>query len=415
MDGLTEALYAPTDPTYLADPAAHLHRLRAQDPVHWSDEVGAWVLSRHDDCSDVARDGRFSFVPKGVGANLTNEQAQALAAADPAHLQRMMEVLPRCFNWMDPPDHARIRRLVVRAFGKRAVTALRPRIRERAVQLLDRVADPAGFDLHGDLAFPLPYLVICDMLGFADDLVDDVQHHMRRAELMMAPNPEGDVFTEGVRSFAWLVDQMESLIEQRRQVPADDLVTALVEVESQEDHLVGSELVATVLTVFGAATSTTQRLIGNGMVALLRAPDEYVLLAEDVDRNLAGAVEEMLRYHHPDVLTNTPRLAPEDLEIRGRTIRAGDSVRLLLGAANRDPEVFDDPDRFDITRDPNPHLTFGAGAHACVGSQLARVEAQEVVTVLLERHGTSLRLLDPDMAGGPQLLADGFRSIPVGA
>jgi len=404
--------YEPGSEEMRLDPVGTTRRIREESPVQWCDDLNFWVVARYDDCWALAKDQRLSFNNGGgFGANMSMDEAGALAEHDPEALMKAAQVIGACFNFLDTPDHTRIRGLVNKAFGARAVEGIRDDISKIASQLLDEIEDPRSVDLLTAYANPLPILVICQVLGIPSDDRATFRDWFTRLEALMSPHREPGVFASGLEALTALLDYIEGLVERRRASPEDDLISSLIESEEAGDQLTAIEVIATTITVFGAASTTTQRLIANGLIALVRNPDQLARFR--ADRTIAPtAIEELLRFHNPDFRTNTPRTATESIEIRGHTVEEGQSIRLLFGAANRDPERFDDPDTLDLTRPNNRHLTFGRGEHFCLGAPLARLEGEVAITTLLDRF-ENIELLDEFQRTSTALYDAGFPSVPV--
>jgi cytochrome P450 len=358
-----------------ADPYPAYARLRMADPIHRTPH-GLWILTRHADVAAVLRDpgfGREGFerhfgLNNGVGSDAGG------------HRQSML--------FRDPPHHARLRDAVSRAFTPRAVEALRPRVQAHVDALLDRVAPAGRMDVVTDLAEPLPRAIIGELLGIPE------AHRTACAAWSAAvarsldalPIPEDrPLVAEGQTARRALGGYVRELIAARRAQPASDLVSTLVDAADQDGLLTDSELVAMVVLLLVAGTETTVSLIGTTVWVLLGHPAELARLREG-PWLLPAAVEEALRWESP--VQRTWRIARADVELAGHRIPAGALVVLLLGAANRDPARFAEPDRFDLLRRDLGHLAFGAGVHACLGAFLARLEAQVAVSALLRRWPT---------------------------
>jgi cytochrome P450 len=368
-----EPLFNPLSPEVIANPYPHYHRLRTLDPVHRS-PLGVFVASRHADASFVLRDKRFG--KDFVGRMTRRFGPQVLD--EPVYRSMRHWMLQ-----MDPPDHTRLRGLVVKAFTARRVDDMRPRIQEIVDQTLDRAEQRGRMDLIADFALRLPVVVICDMLGIPEEdhemifsvargggrLLDPVP--LSRAEIDQANN-------DNLATAAYF----HSLFELRRRQPGDDLTTQLVQAEEEGHKLTNEELTANVILLFGAGHETTVNLIGNGLLALHRNPDQLRLLMENPTL-IGNAVEELLRYDSSVQLTG--RTALEDVAVGGVDVPKGESVLCLLGAANRDPAVYADPDRLDITRPNIRPMSFGGGIHFCLGAQLARIEGEIAIATLLRR------------------------------
>ena len=294
----------------------------------------------------------------------------------------MVELQRRWMLFKNPPDHTRLRGLVHKAFTPRRVEQMRSQIQAITDGLLDRVQAAGRADLIAELAYPLPVTVIAAMLGVPAE--DHAQFHAWSDALAhsldLTEDPE--VYTRASRAAVALTAYLRTIIEQRRRQPQDDLLSALILAEEGGGRLSEDELYATVTLLLVAGHETTVNLIGNGVLALLRHPDQLRRLRDEPGL-IRTAVEELLRYDSP--VQATSRVARADLEIGGHTIRAGQQVSFLLGAANHDPARFADPTRLDLSRDPNPHLAFGSGIHYCLGAPLARLEGQIAINTLVQR------------------------------
>jgi pimeloyl-[acyl-carrier protein] synthase len=359
--------FNPLLPEVIEDPYPLYHRLRAEDPVHQS-PAGMWVLSRYDDVAVALRDPRFGR--RGFQELISARFGQA--GFGPSMLLQ------------DPPDHTRLRTLVSKAFTPRAVEGLRGQIQQMVDRLLDAVADGGEMDLIADLAYPLPAGVICEMLGVpAGDRDRFRQWSNDIARSFDAiPFPDSEVIARANAAGRAIGAYFQDLVAERRQAPRADLLSALIAVEEAGDRLSTEELFATVILLFLAGHETTANLIGNGMLALLRHPTELRRLLQD-PALIDTAVEELLRYDSP--VQRVSRITNEDVIIGDRLIPTGSMVLALLGAANRDPAHFAEPDRLDLTRPDNRHVAFGSGIHFCLGAPLARLEGRIAIGSLLRR------------------------------
>jgi cytochrome P450 len=369
----TELLFNPLSPEFIRDPYRHYHRLCATDPVHRS-PLGFFVASRHEDVSLVLRDRRFG---KDFAGRITRRQGKEVLD-EPVY--RSMS------HWMlqqDPPDHTRLRGLVVKAFTARRVEDMRPRIQAIVDQAIDRVERKRHMDLIADFAFPLPVTVICEMLGIPQEDHAMIRSGARGSGRLLDPVPlsRAEIDAANADNLA-SAEYFQALFELRRRQPGDDLTSQLVQAEEEGSRLSNEELTANVMLLFGAGHETTVNLIGNGLLALHRHPDQLRRLREDPALT-ANAVEELLRYDSSVQLTG--RAALEDVTVGTAAVRKGDGVLCLLGAANRDPAVYADPDRLDITRANIRPMSFGGGIHFCLGAQLARIEAEIAIATLLRR------------------------------
>lgn len=377
-DGLPPeaVLFNPFRSDVRADPYPFYDRLRTEDPVHWT-PFGFWILTRHADGAAVLRNRRFSMIDPRDRETVFGDLlgGDALEA-----VQRAME---KAMLFMNPPDHTRLRTLVSKAFTPRTVEAMRPRIQAIVDRLLDETGGRNELDVIGDLAYPLPVMVIAELMGVAAE--DRGRFRQWSAEL--APTIDPFVLPDAVerarRAMEEFADYFHVLIDERRRAPRDDLLSALVAAEEDGERLSEEELVVNSVLLLSAGHETTTNLIGNGLLALLRNPAERAKLAGDPTL-VETAVEELLRYDSPVQVTG--RKANEDVEIGGVTIRKGERALVVIGAANRDPARFEDPRRLDVERTDGDHLSFGGGIHYCLGASLARVEGQAAIATLLRRY-----------------------------
>ena len=367
---MAEITFNPMDPQFVADPYPTYRRLRAEDPVHHS-PLGFWVLTRYEDVAATLRD------PRAIKEPIASFIAARFGAPVPAVGLSMLD--------RDPPDHTRLRGLVSKAFTPRMIERLRADVQAIVDGLLDRVEGAGSMDLIEQFAYPLPVTVICRMLGVP---VEDHERFRgwgldiaRGLDSIMLP-PDSEVLRRSVASRQAIAGYFRELIAARRAAPRADLLTDLIAAEEAGDRLTENELLATCILLLIAGHETTVNLIGNGTLALLRHPDQAALLRARPEL-IVGAVEELLRFDGP--VQRTARIPDQDLVIGGRTIPKGEMVMPFIGAADRDPAQFPDPDRLDITRTDNRHIAFGLGIHFCLGAPLARVEGQIAISTLLRR------------------------------
>jgi cytochrome P450 len=400
--------FNPFDPEFIANPYPVYHRLRAEAPVFRS-PFGAWVLTRYDDALAVLRDARFGrrgFEPL-LQAVFGSGQPEGRAAAPPG------EGFVTSMLFRDPPDHTRLRALVTKAFTPRVVEALRPRIQAIVDELIDRVRDTGRMDVIADLAYPLPVIVICEMLGVPTgdrDRFREWSLAIGRALDAIGIQGEPDVAERGRVARKALNDYFrEGLIPERRRRPRADLLSELIAVEEAGDRLSTGELLATCNLLFVAGHETTVNLIGNGLLALLRHSAQLDALRADASI-VESAIEELLRYDSP--VQRTGRIAQSDVEVGGHRIPAGEIVLALLGAANRDPAHFPEPDRLDLRRPDNRHLAFGWGIHFCLGAPLARLEGQIAIGTAA-RELPKLALATDTPRWRPAATLRGLESLPV--
>jgi cytochrome P450 len=369
--------FDPLDPDFIADPYPFYRRLREAAPVYKTPQ-GFWLITRYEDVAFALRDRRFG---KDFVGNMRRRYGGEDGMKEPA-----IASLARTMLVLDPPDHTRLRGLVNKAFTARRVADMRPRIEKIVGEQLDRVADKGEMDVMRDLAHRLPVIVICDMLGIPE---------AHRAPFLAGSNVNGRILepvpmTRAELDQANLNTQMagvyfRQLCDLRRRDSQDDLTTELVRAEEAGDKLSAEELEANMGLLFGAGHETTTNLIGNGLLALHRQPDQWERLKADPSL-IPNAVEELLRYDSSVQLTG--RVTNAEVEIGGVVLPAEESVIALLGAANRDPAQYPDPDRLDVGREHIRPMSFGGGIHHCLGAQLARLEAELVFAALIERLPT---------------------------
>jgi cytochrome P450 len=355
------------DPSKRDDPYPMFAELRKLDPIHHS-KTGAWVITRYEDVNDLLRDGqrwsRWEAAKEELGELPVDERDVADGIETVRHLMLNL----------DNPDHARIRRLVASAFVPTAVAAWKPRIEDVTNRLVASVKGKNEFNLLEDLAFPLPELVICELMGVPvedhvlwKEWIDELSAANRLHQI------EGDDLVRVRKAAVELTEYFGELCDRRRQHPQDDLVTVLVQAESEGEQLNEHELIGAIINIIGGGHETTANLVANGMFCLLQHPDQYAALRADPALT-ATALDEMLRYESP-ARHGLPRQSMADVRIRDTVIPAGSIGITFFNSANRDPEIFEDPDVFDITRGDNRHIGFGSGAHFCLGHRLARLEA----------------------------------------
>src|SRR6516165_4678188 len=367
-------LFNPWSPEFIANPYPSYHVLRETEPMHYM-PLGLYVASRHADITTILRDKRFGKDFPGRIARRAGPQI----LKEPVY--RTMS------HWMlqlDPPDHGRLRGLVVRAFSARRIEDMRPRIQAIVDAIIDRVQPRGRMDLIADFAYRLPVTVICDMLGIPekDRQVFFTGSRSGGRLLDLAPLSKAELDEQNAANLA-MADYFQRLFELRRREPGNDLTTHLVQAEENGNKLTNEELTANVILLFGAGHETTVNLIGNGLLALYRNPDQLQLLKSNPSL-MPNAIEELLRYDSSVQVTGRTTLEDVD-EIGGIPLKKGQTVVCLLGSANRDPAVYPDPERLDIMRQDVRPLSFGGGIHYCVGAQLARLEGKIAINTLLRR------------------------------
>jgi len=372
-----------------ADPYPRYARLRAEAPVHQS-MFGFWALTRYDDCQQALRH-------PGVGKDFSGAaNSLGLSEEEAAEQARFRNDRTNMLT-TDPPDHTRLRGLVTRAFTPWTVESLRPRIVGLVDELLDGFGDGEEVDVMDALAFPLPVTVIGEMLGVPREDRAGLRPLVRALTAVLELAVSADALREATKADITLDAYFADLVAERRAHPQDDLLSQLIQAEDEGDQLSEAELISTAVLLFAAGFETTTHLIGNGLRALLKNPDQLDRLRADRSL-LRPAVEELLRYDSPVQIAS--RTAYEDLTIGGAHIDKGSVVLALLGAANRDPAKFTDPERLDLGRAEAAPISFGSGIHFCLGAALARLEGQIVFDRLLSRFRTM------ELVGGPPTVRD---------
>jgi cytochrome P450 len=393
----------------LADPYAYFARLRETDPIHWNPLWKGWIVTRHADIVSVLMDHkRFS------SHRMAYLDAHA-SASKRASLASYFAMLSRWLVFIDPPDHTRLRLLLQKAsFTPRQLLAWRPRIQAIVDELIEQMEPGTPQDFVQTFAFPLPVLVVSEILGFPPEDRDQVRRWTTDVALpfflVLGINPQ-EKWARAEQAAKEFGDYARGLLRQRKKQPRDDLLSTMVQAEHRGDFLNEDEVVANTVLLMIAGHETTSNLLANGLLAFMRHPEQIELLRRDLTW-LGAAVEECLRYDSP--VTATVRWATEDMELEGRHIEAGQKLLLVLGSANRDPAQFADPDRFDITRGvtPQQHLAFAVGTHYCLGAPLARQEGEVAFSTLFQRFNT-LTLATDTVEYKPMVIARALASLPV--
>lgn len=358
------------------DPYPTWRRLREEAPVFYSRGFGAWVLTRFDDCETVLRDANFTTDRNQTGLM---RGLRFLARKSP----EFISLLDSNLLMIDGADHRRLRGLVSKAFTQRRVAALRPRVEAMVNELLDEAAEEGEIDLVSRIAHRVPVGVIAELLGVPLEDRDDFLRWSTGMVQMLDPLQGSGGAAPMLNAIREFDAYFRPLLAARRQSPKDDLLSAMISAEEGGDKLAENDLVALSSLLLVAGHETTSNLLGNAVVALLQNPGERKRLTDDLSL-LPRAIDEFLRFDSPIQMTD--RAVINDCEIGGHRIKAGQLVVIVLAGANRDPARFDDPDRLDLVREHNNHLAFGLGNHFCLGSQLARLEAEVVLGALLGRY-----------------------------
>ena len=399
-----QPLFNPLSPDFIRDPYPSYDKLRTHAPVLHLPALNGYLVSRNADAALVLRDKRFgkdyvTRITRRFGPEALNEP--------------VYRAMGRWMLTQDPPDHTRLRGLVVKAFTARRVEDMRPKIQAIVDDSIDRVIGQGRMDLISDFAFRLPVIVICDMLGIPETDREIFFKRERTGGRLLDPVPLSRAeIDEANAAHANSEAYFQRLFDLRRREPGDDLTTQLVQAEEAGSKLSNEELTANIILLFGAGHETTVNLIGNALLALHRNPDQLELLKSNLSL-MPNAIEEFLRYDSSVQLTY--HVAMEDVEIGGVKIPQGDNVMCLLGSANHDPAVYPDhPDRLDITRPNVRPLSFGGGIHFCLGAQLARLEAEVALTTLLRRI-PNLRIDDVENPKWrPTFVLRSLKELPAG-
>jgi cytochrome P450 len=369
-------VFRPNAPAFLANPFEVYRELRDADPAHWSPLLKAWVFTRYEDVKRICLD-----------AAMSSDRLRPFFATLPAEeARRIAEVMRYLTLWMvfrDPPAHTRLRRLASKVFNVRSIHALRPNVEALTQALIAGIGERDEFDFIAEFAGPLPALVIMDMLGVPRSELARLKHLSDEMALFIgSARAAPEKYARAEAATHAMAELFRHLIEARRQEPRADLLSELVHLVEDGERLSDDELVATCILLLFAGHETTTHHIANGLAALLKFPSELARLR--ADRSLApAAVEELLRFDGP--IGAQVRIVQEPHSVHGKALQRGDRVFLMMNAANRDPRAYADPDRLDLRRNGVPHLSFGFGAHLCLGFPLARLEGQVALPAVLER------------------------------
>ncbi|WP_128379806.1 cytochrome P450 [Streptomyces cavernae] len=375
--------FDPWSPDFVADPYPAYAELRARGRVHWFEPTNQWLVPHHGDVSALLRDRRLG---RTYRHRFTHEDFGRTAPPpehEPFHVLNDHGMLD-----LEPPDHTRIRRLVSKAFTPRTVEQLKPYVQRLSGELVDGLVAAGGGDLLTDVAEPLPVAVIAEMLG-----IPEGDRHLLRpwsADIcgMYELNPSEETAAKAVRASVEFTEYLRELIEARRKDPGEDLISGLIAAHDEGDRLTEQEMISTCVLLLNAGHEATVNATVNGWWALFRHPEQLAALRADHSL-VSTAVEELMRYDTP--LQLFERWVLDEIEIDGTTIPRGAEIAMLFGSANHDPAVFTDPEKLDLTRTDNPHISFSAGIHYCIGAPLARIELAASMRALLEKAPT-LRL-----------------------
>ncbi|MDQ3484974.1 MAG: cytochrome P450 [Actinomycetota bacterium] len=382
-----------SDPSFVADPYPTFTAENESGPVAWHEATQTWLVFGHAAGSQALRDRRLGRIWSD------KQPADVFEPFNLLHRNQMME--------NEPPNHSRLRRQVSTAFARGHVERMRPRVRALGQQLLDRV-EGGSFDALADFAEPLPVLVICELLGAPSEHFALLRGWSQAIVRMYEPSVSGDVQVQALAASRDFADYMRQLIAGRRTDLGSDLLSDLLRAQGGEDGLSDDEVLASAILLLNAGHEASVNVFGNGLVALLRAPEQWRRFVRG-EVNAATVVEELLRYD--SALQLFERTATSDARVGDVTVRRGEKVAVLLGAANRDPAVFEQADQLDVGRHPNPHLAFGAGVHFCLGAPLARVELAESLRLLSSAYPDLTLACDP--VRRPTFVLRGYHDVPV--
>jgi cytochrome P450 len=400
-------VFDPSDLEFIADPYPALAALREAAPVLYDERLDRWLITRHEDVRACLRDRR-------LGRNFRHVGTEAEFKAEPLdpHWQAFWDVERWSLLFVEPPEHTRIRKLVAAAFTPRAVESMREPSEALARELLDRCLERGRFDLLYDFAQPYSITLICKLLGVPTDRQRDLLDWSHRHVKMYEFDTTEDQARSATEAAAEFREYVLELIAERRRSPRDDMVSGLVEARVDGSSLSDDEIVSTVVVLLNAGHEATVNTLGNGLTELLHSPAEWQRL---VDGSVAaqGAIEELIRFDPP--LQLFERWVLEDgVEVAGTPVPRGEVISMLFGSANRDPRVFEDPDRLDVGR-PNAaeHIGFGGGIHVCIGAPLARIELEASLRTIVERAPELELAGEPERV--PAFVIRGYRAVEVAA
>ncbi|MFE2303812.1 cytochrome P450 [Streptomyces sp. NPDC059445] len=395
--------FDPWDPAFVADPYPAYEELRARGRVHYYEPTNQWLVPHHADVSALLRDRRLG---RTYQHRFTHEDFGRTAPPpehEPFHVLNDHGMLD-----LEPPDHTRIRRLVSKAFTPRTVERLKPYVEGLAGELVDRLVEAGGGDLLADVAEPLPVSVIAEMLGVPESERAPLRPWSADICGMYELNPSEETARRAVRASVEFTEYLRGLIEARRKEPGDDLISGLIAAHDEGDRLTEQEMISTCVLLLNAGHEATVNATVTGWWTLFRHPEQLAGLRADHSL-IPTAVEELMRYDTP--LQLFERWVLDDVEIDGTTVPRGAEIAMLFGSANRDGAVFENPQTLDLTRAENPHISFSAGIHYCIGAPLARIELAASMGALLTK-APGLRLAGEPVRK-PGLVIRGLESLPV--
>jgi cytochrome P450 len=397
--------YKPNEPGFLADPFPLYRQMRDEDPAHWSPRLKAWVLTRYEDVKRVCLDSAMS-------SDRLRPFFATLPSPEAARVAELARYLTLWMVFRDPPEHTRLRRLAARVFHVRSIHALRPNVEGLTNWLLDSLAGKKQFDFIADFAGPLPALVIMDMLGAPREELGRLKRLSDEMALFIgSARDAAEKYERAASATREMAGIFRELVSARRAAPQRDLLSELVTLDDADDRLSDDELVATCMLLLFAGHETTTHHLANGLRALLAFPSQLEQLRSNPSLAPA-AVEELLRYDGP--IGAQVRIVRERQTLHGKDLNPGERVFLLMNAANRDPRAYQDPDRLDLARNGVPHLTFGFGAHICLGFPLARLEGQVALPAVLARW-RRIELATDRLEWMDSMVLRGMKAMPLQA
>jgi cytochrome P450 len=390
----------------LQDPYPTYARLHEEGPIHYVEVAGKWAvwsIFSHAECASIAKDARLS-------AKRAQQMLLPLPLSRQAEFSELARMLSLWLIFMDPPEHSRLRKLLNKGFSPAAVEALRPQVEMIVDQMLSSLKPGSEVDLMHEFANPMPVRIILEMLGIPHELRDTFVEWSRAIGAFRGnPNRTVEEAKAAQDALIGLTEFFRKTVADRRRDKGNDLISLLIDIEEEGEALTEEELYAQCIALLFAGHETTRNLIGNGIYTLLKNPEQAAELQTKPEL-IRSAVEEFLRYESP--VQFTARVLKEDMEICGQPIRKGWTVQCMLGAANRDPKQFKEPDRLDLKRLNNQHLAFGAGGHACIGAQLARLEGQVAILNLVQRF-PNMKLKEPRPQWAPTFGLRGLQSLSL--
>ncbi|AZP19308.1 cytochrome P450 [Streptomyces aquilus] len=381
------AAFDPWDPDFLADPYPAYADLRARGRVQYYEPTNQWLVPQHADVSALLRDRRLGRTYQHRFTHEDFNRTPPPPEHEPFHTLNDHGMLD-----LEPPDHTRIRRLVSKAFTPRTVEGLKPYVARLAGELVDALVEKGGGDLLADVAEPLPVAVIAEMLGIPEADRGPLRPWSADICGMYELNPSEEAAAKAVRASVEFSDYLRELIAERRKHPGDDLVSGLIAAHDEGDRLTEQEMISTCVLLLNAGHEATVNATVNGWYALFRNPDQLAALRADHSL-VPTAIEELMRYDTP--LQLFERWVLDDIEVDGTVVPRGAEIAMLFGSANHDPAVFQNPERLDLARADNPHISFSAGIHYCIGAPLARIELGASMTALLEKAPTLSLAAEP--------------------